>query len=139
MLLAMLISVPAAPGYAVRAPTSVNLGAPWSQTRTLSIVAAAKKKPQKKANSLDFAGTGSTDKSGYRRGSFGIGENESIVIWGVVAAALVFGGALDDETAKKIGAAQRSFYPSPPGLDEVSARKGKSVSVVESYPVGFPS
>jgi len=101
-------------------------------------VAAAKKKPVKQ-NSADFAGMGSTDADGYRRGSFGIGDNESKVIWGVVAAALVFGGGLDDETAKKIGEAQRGFYPKPPGLDEAYKLKAaKAAASAGTAPSAFP-
>ena len=94
--------------------------------RAHDIVAMAKKPVQKKkssSSSLDFAGFGSTDTDGYRRGSLGIGENESKVIWAVVIGALVFGGGLDDETAQKIGAAQRSFYPQPPGYEEAAAAR----------------
>ena len=94
--------------------------------RAHAIVAMAKKPVQKKklsSSSLDFAGLGSTDTDGYRRGSLGIGENESKVIWAVVIGALVFGGGLDDETAQKIGAAQRSFYPQPPGYEEADAAR----------------
>ena len=94
--------------------------------RAHDIVAMAKKPVQKKkssSSSLDFAGLGSTDTDGYRRGSLGIGENESKVIWAVVIGALVFGGGLDDETAQKIGAAQRSFYPQPPGYEEAAAAR----------------
>jgi hypothetical protein len=94
--------------------------------RAHAIVAMAKKPVQKKklsSSSLDFAGLGSTDTDGYRRGSLGIGENESKVIWAVVIGALVFGGGLDDETAQKIGAAQRSFYPQPPGYEEAAAAR----------------
>ena len=61
-----------------------------------------------------------------RRGSFGIGENESKAIWGVVLAAIVFGGALDEDAAQKIGAAQRSFYPKPVGYEKVEAIKAKA-------------
>ena len=35
---------------------------------------------------------------------------------GPLTVALVFGGGLDEETAQKIGEAQRGFYPKPPGL-----------------------
>ena len=88
---------------------------------------------------MDFSGTGSTDADGYRRGSFGIGENESKVIWALVLSALVLGGGLDDETAKKIGDAQRSFYPKPPGLEEATARKAAKVAEAESAAsVSFP-
>ena len=47
------------------------------------------------------------------------------VIWALLAAALISGGALDDETAQKIGEAQRGFYPSPPGIEQVEAIKSK--------------
>ena len=52
---------------------------------------------------------GSSDASGYRRGSLGIGPNESKFLWVIVGLALVFG--VDDDTAAKIGAAQRDLYP----------------------------
>lgn len=80
---------------------------------------------KKGASGVDFSKTGSTDTDGYTRGSFGIGENESKVIWALLAAALISGGALDDETAQKIGEAQRGFYPSPPGIEQVEAIKSK--------------
>jgi len=47
------------------------------------------------------------------------------VIWALLAAALISGGALDDEMAQKIGEAQRGFYPSPPGIEQVEAIKSK--------------
>lgn len=66
-------------------------------------------------------------------------DNESKVIWGVVAAALVFGGGLDDETAKKIGEAQRGFYPKPPGLDEAYKLKAaKAAASAGTAPSAFP-
>ena len=61
----------------------------------------------------------------YRRGSFGIGENESKVLWVVLLSALLFSGSLDDETAQKIGEAQRGFYPKPPGMEQVEALKAR--------------
>ena len=145
------------PGTALRSAAAAPARA-MAPARATCVVAAARKKQPKKGSrptNVDFAGTGSTDVDGYRRGSFGIGEKESVVIWGLVIAArdarhsnpspkglgrtgssrlhppvapsayapitsraqaLVFGGALDDETAQRIGEAQRSFYPKPPGL-----------------------
>ena len=102
-------------------------------TRAPPVVALAKKK-----TNVDFSDTGSKDADGYRRGSFGIGENESIVIWGIVAAALVFGGGLDEETAQKIGEAQRGFYPKPPGLEQAEAVKAKAAAKAAA-PSAFPA
>jgi hypothetical protein len=96
------------------------------QRRAPQALASAKK--QSKSQNADFSKMGSTDADGYRRGSFGIGENESKLIWGAVFAALIFGGALDDETAQKIGAAQREFYPKPPGMEQADALKAKSTN-----------
>ena len=83
-----------------------------ARMRSARIVAmAAKRKPPGKNKGVDFSALGSVDASGYRRGSFGIGENESKVLWVIVAAALVFGGKLDERTAQDIGSAQRNAYP----------------------------
>ena len=142
IMLVLLSGLPAALGFATHAPRPHAVSRSSSHERApICIAAANKKKPSKKSSSsLDFGSTGSTDADGYRRGSFGIGETESIVIWAVVGAALVFGGALDDETAKKIGDAQRSFYPQPPGFDEAVKLKAKTkiTSSTEIAPLGFP-
>ena len=53
----------------------------------------------------------------------GIGENESKALWATVIAAILFSGSLDDETAQRIGEAQRGFYPKPPGMEQVEALK----------------
>jgi hypothetical protein len=114
----LLLLTPSAASFALSAHGTSVAVASWQAPRA-AVVSAAKrpvKKTAKKSSGVDFSGTGSADADGYRRGSFGIGENESYVIWGIVLAALAFGGALDDETAQKIGEAQRSFYPKPPGL-----------------------
>ena len=69
-----------APAWRSRAGRRQEL--PW-------FFAAAKrpvKKTAKKSSGVDFSDTGSADADGYRRGSFGIGENESYVIWGLVLA-----------------------------------------------------
>ena len=115
----LLLLTPSAASFALSARGTSMAVASWQAPRAAVVVAAAKrpvKKTAKKSSGVDFSDTGSADADGYRRGSFGIGENESYVIWGIVLAALAFGGALDDETAQKIGEAQRSFYPKPPGL-----------------------
>ena len=84
--------------------------------RVTQPMAAAKKPRQGKVVSDPL---GSTDASGYRRGSLGIGPNESKVLWIVVGLALIFG--VDDETAQQIGAAQREMYP-PSFSREYNAR-----------------
>ena len=66
-------------------------------------------KPVKVRSKVVSSPLGSSDSSGYRRGSLGIGPNESKVLWVLVGLALVFG--VDDDTAAKIGAAQRDLYP----------------------------
>lgn len=106
-------------------------------TRRSSLVVAAAKQKKGFRGSLDFAKAGSQDANGYRRGSFGIGEKESVVIWGVVALALVLGGSLSEEQAQKIGEAQRSLYPKPPGLEKAEALRAKSAS--PAAPSAFPA
>ena len=46
-------------------------------------------------------------------------------LFALLAAALISGGALDEDTAQKIGEAQRGFYPSPPGIEQAEAIKAK--------------
>ena len=117
LVLLLALQLPSSLAYSPGAATLCP--ATTARTPQRACVAALAKKAPKKGRqpgSVDFARAASTDADGYRRGSFGIGEKESVVIWVLVAAALVFGGALDDETAQKIGEAQRGFYPKPPGL-----------------------
>ena len=111
LLLALCAGVQGLTGAGIVHSSSASAGA-----LRITAVTASAKRGKKKSSGVNFAATGSTDVDGTRRGSFGIGESESVIIWGLVLAALVFGGALDDETAQKIGEAQRSFYPKPPGL-----------------------
>ena len=60
------------------------------------------------------------------------------MIWALVGAALVFGGGLDDETAQKIGEAQRSFYPQPPGYAEAAASKQAAIKKSSEAAAVFP-
>jgi hypothetical protein len=110
---ALLVILPLLVPFA-HAYTAVHQALPaWSSpstshaARVPAVVAAAKKQEKKRStpNALKYVGRENTD---YVRGTFGIGENESKVIWGIVFAALVFGGGLSEEQAQKIGAAQRS-------------------------------
>ena len=51
--------------------------------------------------------------------------NLAEALFALLAAALISGGALDEDTAQKIGEAQRGFYPSPPGIEQAEAIKAK--------------
>ena len=97
--------------------TSTRPGLPAARLQHLRhsgvVVARQPGKKPKAAKGVDFSSLGSVDSSGYRRGSFGIGRNESIVLWAVVALALTFGGSLDKDSAARIGDAQRSIYRKP--------------------------
>jgi len=120
-LIALLLAVqlPCSLAYSPGGATLGRATATHTPQRACVAALAKKAKSPKKGRqpgSVDFARAASTDADGYRRGSFGIGEKESVVIWLLVAAALVFGGGLDEETAQKIGEAQRGFYPKPPGF-----------------------
>lgn len=75
---------------------------------------------------------GSTDRDGYRRGSFGIGENESKVLWVIVGAALVFGGSIDEEKAAKIRAAQSGCFSESCQSDTPSASVLSSKAVAKA-------
>ena len=108
-------------------PWIAPIAVPRSRAPAVILLDKRKQKPAKRGT-LDFSGTGSTDASGYRRGSFGIGKNESIVIYAIVALALTFGGAINEETAQKIREAQQSFLPKPPGYEKALKLKSKSVS-----------
>ena len=59
-------------------------------------------------------------------------------LFAVLAAALVLGGGLDDETAQRIGEAQRGVYPSPPGLEQANAIKAKRLSLKAPEAEVFP-
>lgn len=120
---ASLVVVLCATHASAFAPSARCTGCAHSSLPRAPAVVAAEKD---RKGSLDFSRTGSADKTGYRRGSFGIGEKESVVIWGVVAAFLVFGGSIDEETAQRIGEAQRSIYPKPPGLEKAAALKDQA-------------
>ena len=93
--------------YTCHSPSGIvaTTTAPATVGNRAVLVALAKKMPPKASTSTtEFSAMGSTDADGYRRGTFGIGETESKILWGLVLGALLFGGDAAEERA----AVQRS-------------------------------
>jgi len=86
---------------------------------------------------MDFSLMAS-DVDGYRRGSFGIGENESKVLYAILFAALVLGGNIDEERAAELRAAESKLLPKPPGMDQARAIRGGKKPVSTSPEAVIP-
>ena len=115
-------------------PLGSHRSRPLNSRPTYPILAKQRPSRSGPRRSSQFERLGSTDSDGYVRGSFGIGQNESIVLWSIVLVALVLGGYLDEDVARRIGDAQRSFYPRPPNIESARELRERSSRTREQAP-----